>query len=53
MEKLYTPKGYFTPPYETVDSLRQRLTAQYAQATVETVEAMACFTARKSESKEN
>lgn len=53
VEKLYTPKGYFTPPYETADSLRQRLTAQYAQATAETVEAMVCFTARKSESKEN
>lgn len=47
IEKLYTPKGFFTPPYETVDSLRERLTAHYTQVTVETVEAMACFTARK------
>lgn len=47
IEKFYTPKGFFTPPYETADSLRERLTAQYAQVTVETVEAMACFTARK------
>ena len=47
VEKLYTPKGYFTPPYETADSLRQRLTAQYAQATMETVEAMVCFNCQK------
>ena len=49
IEKLYTPKGFFTPPYETADSLRERLTAQYAQVTVETVEAMACFTAKRRE----
>lgn len=47
IEKLYTPKGFFTPPYETADSLRERLTAQYAQATVETVESMACFIYKK------
>ena len=47
IEKIYTPKGFFTPPYETAASLRERLTAQYAQVTVETVEAMACFTAEK------
>lgn len=47
IEKLYTPKGFFTPPYEAADSLRERLTAQYTQVTVETVESMACFTARK------
>ncbi len=47
VDKLYTPKGFFTPPYETAESLRQRLTRQYRQATVETVEAMACFACRK------
>ena len=47
IEKLYTPKGFFTPPYETADSLRERLTAQYAQVTVETVESMACFICKK------
>ena len=47
IEKLYTPKGFFTPPYETVVSLRHRLAGMYAKATVETVEAMACFTCRK------
>ena len=47
IEKLYTPKGFFTPPYETADSLHKRLAGMYAKATVETVEAMACFTCRK------
>lgn len=49
VEKIYTPKGFFTPPYETAESLRERLTAQYTQVTVETVEAMACFTAKRRE----
>ena len=47
VDKLYTPRGFFTPPYETVVSLRQRLTGMYAQAAVETVEAMACFICKK------
>ena len=47
VDKLYTPRGFFTPPYETAVSLRQRLTGMYAQTAVETVEAMACFTCRK------
>ena len=47
VDKLYTPKGFFTPPYETADSLRRRLSGAYAKVTVETVEAMACFICRK------
>ena len=45
--KLYTPKGFFTPPYETLDSLRSRLGDLYTQIMVETVEAMASFVCRK------
>lgn len=47
IEKLYTPKGFFTPPYETAENLRQRLAQQYQQAMVETVESMACFICKK------
>ena len=47
VDKLYTPKGFFTPPYETSGSLRKRLEAQYERVTEETVEAMACFIAKK------
>ena len=44
---IYTPKGYFTPPYETVGSLRERLKAMYRKAEVKTVEGMAAFRCRK------
>ena len=47
IRKLYTPKGFFTPPYETAASLRNRLSGMYQQAEVQTVEAMACFRCRK------
>ena len=47
VEKLYTPRGFFTPPFETEDSLRFRLENMYVQVTVNTVEAMGCFTCRK------
>ncbi len=47
IDKLYTPKGFFTPPYETVDSLRRRLDDLYAQVELKTVRSMACFTCRK------
>ena len=47
IEKLYTPKGFFTPPYETADSLKAKLGSLYAKVTVKTVEAMGCFTCVK------
>ena len=47
IEKIYTPKGFFTPPCETAESLRQRLAQQYQQVMVETVESMACFICKK------
>jgi len=40
---LYQPKGFFTPPYETESSLRDRLTGMYAQAEVTHEEGIACF----------
>ena len=49
IEKLYTPKGFFTPPFETVHSLYKRLSRQYEDVQLETVESMACFTCRKGE----
>lgn len=47
IEKIYVPKGFFTPPFETASSLRNRLQETYAEAKLETVESMACFTCRK------
>lgn len=47
VDRLYTPRGYFTPPYETADSLKERLEKMYTITAVETVEAMASFVCRK------
>lgn len=44
---LYQPKGYFTPPYETEDSLRARLQGLYSEVSVSRVEGIASFTCRK------
>ena len=44
---LYQPKGFFTPPFETEDSLRKQLTGLYAEAEVSRVEGMSCFCCRK------
>lgn len=49
VERLYVPRGFFTPPFETAASLRSRLSALYTSARVETVESMACFTCRKAD----
>ena len=43
IKHLYQPKGFFTPPYETEDSLRQRLKGMYTQAEVSGVEGISVF----------
>ncbi|MBR0409248.1 MAG: class I SAM-dependent methyltransferase [Clostridia bacterium] len=40
---LYQPKGFFTPPYETENSLRERLKKMYSQAEVTHEEGIARF----------
>lgn len=50
IDHIYTPKGFFTPPFETADSLRKRLEERYKQVELDTVESMACFTCRKEKS---
>ena len=44
---LYQPKGFFTPPYETEQSLRARLSGLYREAEVAMVEGIGCFRCRK------
>ncbi len=44
---LYVPKGFFTPPFETEESLRRRLREMYADVTVTAVEGIGCFRCRK------
>lgn len=40
---LYTPKGFFTPPYENVESLKSKLESLYSKVQVNTFESMGCF----------
>ena len=40
---IYQPKGFFTPPYETEENLRERLEKMYAKVDVSRVEGIACF----------
>ena len=47
VKKLYVPKGFFTPPFETEDSLRRRLQGMYEDVSVTAVEGIGCFTGRK------
>ena len=47
IDNLYAPKGFFTPPFETVHSLYKRLCRQYEDVQLETVESIACFVCQK------
>lgn len=47
VDHLYVKKGFFTPPFETEESLRNRLNAMYEEADVSRVEGMGCFRCRK------
>lgn len=48
IDHLYTPKGFFTPPYETRSSLQKRLSSLYEQVDLSCVNSIACFVCRKS-----
>ena len=43
IRRVYVPRGYFTPPFETMETLRQRLEGMYASAKVEGVKSIAVF----------
>lgn len=47
IQHLYTPLGYFTPPFETRESLLQRLENSYTDVSVQCVEGIGCFCCRK------
>ena len=47
IDQLYTPKGFFTPPFETLDSLRKRLKSLHKQVELEAVESIVCFTCKE------
>ncbi|MBQ5995377.1 MAG: class I SAM-dependent methyltransferase [Clostridia bacterium] len=43
IKSIYVKKGFFTPPFETVDSLRERLGNTYSGVTVDNVKSIAYF----------
>ena len=47
IEKLYVPRGFFTPPFETEISLRRQLKDLYSEVNVTSVEGIGCFRCRK------
>lgn len=47
IDHLYVPKGFFTPPFETAESLKARLESMYETVQLDTIEAMGCFVCRK------
>lgn len=46
---VYEPTKFFTPPYETVGSLRKRLQGMYAQVDVGSLKSIAWFICRKAD----
>ena len=47
IKRFYIKKGFFTPPFETVESLRKRLEGMYSEVKVMNVESIAVFQCRK------
>ncbi len=43
IDRLYVKKGFFTPPFETKESLEKRLKALYSEVKIRTVEAEGIF----------
>ena len=44
---FYVRSGFFTPPFETVESLQKRLSEMYSEAKVRNVQSIAVFQCRK------
>lgn len=47
VKHLYVRRGFFTPPFETEESLKKRLSEMYDDAVVRMVEGIGCFCCRK------
>lgn len=43
INNLYVPKGYFTPPFDTMESLEDRLVGDYRDVRLWNVGSIACF----------
>ena len=49
IRRAYEPMNFFTPPYETVDSLRERMNRMYSTVQLGNVRSIAWFVCRKGE----
>lgn len=49
IRNFYIKKGFFTRPFETLESLEKRLVGMYSEVTVSNVESIAVFQCRKQE----
>ena len=49
IRRTYDPMKFFTPPYETMDSLRERLQGMYSTVQLGNVRSIAWFVCRKGE----
>lgn len=47
IRNLYVKKGFFTPPFETRESLKERLEKMYDEASVSSIEGIGIFCCRK------
>lgn len=47
IHRFYVPMGFFTPPFETVNSLQKKLSGMYSEAKVSHVQSIAVFQCRK------
>ncbi|MBQ6504051.1 MAG: methyltransferase domain-containing protein [Flexilinea sp.] len=47
IRRFYVPRGFFTPPFETKESLQTRLDGMYSEAEVLNVQSIAVFRCRK------
>ena len=52
IRNFYIRSGFFTPPFETLQSLTERLSGMYAEARVEAVEGIGCFVCKKAKSRD-
>lgn len=49
INRIYVPKGYFNPPFDTKTELRKKLESMYREVEIKTVISEACFYCRKGE----
>ncbi len=47
IRRFYVKLGFFTPPFDTVDSLRKRLMNMYSEVSVANIQSIAVFQCRK------